>query len=141
MLQRPEHLADPGLAGMRSYEDVLDVLGLWGSSLQIMFPSALPSPGRSRVKRKLRHRETNLNLGSALDGLFERASHRVGLPSAVGRLVHAVGSTGKKGRGGGVGIGAVQRRRLAGCGVVTEIGRRQRVAAVEAGGIGLGLRV
>lgn len=53
MLKRSKDLADPGLTGMCSYEDVLDVLRLWGSGLQIRIWSVVSVPGRSGSRKEL----------------------------------------------------------------------------------------
>ncbi len=70
VLQRPKDLSDAGLAGMCGDEDVFDVLRLGGSGL----PGprlALPTPRRPPCDR----RATDLDLGSALDGLLKGTGH------------------------------------------------------------------
>lgn len=93
MLQGPEDLAHPSLSGMRRYEDVLDVFRLRRRGLQSETESALlpaipphqvrlPLPGSHRVGAR-EACATDLDLGRALDGLFERARHADRLSSMI----------------------------------------------------------
>ena len=84
--------ADASFAGMGSDEDVLDILCLWRGILRRGACVSIPSTGR-RTRREARGlraryaesragrcmqeviRTTHLDLGCALDGLFERARH------------------------------------------------------------------
>lgn len=77
VLQGAENLANASLARMRGYKDMLDVLRLRGSSLRqpgwlvLMADSTVVFPSPRSVFQVL----TCLDLGCALDGLFEGARH------------------------------------------------------------------
>lgn len=75
VLKSAEDLADTSLARVRSYQDMLDVLRLRGSSLQ-QPDQSVPAAAAAADTKGLQYQDpTRLDLGGALDGLLKRARH------------------------------------------------------------------
>lgn len=136
MLQRAEDLADSSFSGVSGYQDVLDVFRLWGRSLEWngllamcrLHPVLIKPKGGSlsyRVVSRTQQAVTDLDLGGALDGLFEGACHLHALGAGGGRKTQSGQAVRKSG-----GRGAAAGRRKG-----TEISRLRDCRAVEQAGL------
>lgn len=138
MLQRPKDLADPGLAGMCSYKDMLDVLRLWRSGLQIVVWSVVSALAlfvliHEGADTELR---TLILVAPLTDFSKELAIVLACRQRSVAWCAHVCRSVRKKKRWAVAQKESVGREGVRRVGIVPSrrLGRRERIAAVEAAG-------